>query len=334
MIGYWLLVIERRHFSRCVSKITNDQSPITNDQSPFPSHLTIRVLRKIGEPSGRIDCYDRSADRVLTRLRGRVEFRSHVDSLRFRYSDHSILSSRCVMAAPQNKPIGYQVAVIVLSLGIVILGTLVYMDLKQIKQVTEANNKSIAERQTSEKLERKVREEFEDLKKITGNPGEDYGLSEEGNLTKVRAANLADIDKAGVAERTHKAAINSLKQKADELEKDKAKARDDLAALQKTLEDLRGVYQVQVNIQSTGREKADGDLSVAIKNKDEEVRAKQKRIDELTQAANEAATELENEKAARAAEIKQLDVRIAKLTAINIKYRRARRAQSDEFRGR
>ena len=223
------------------------------------------------------------------------------------------------MAAPQNKPIGYQVAVIVLSLGIVILGTLVYMDQKQIRQVTDANNKSIAERQTSEKLERKVREEFEDLKKITGNPGEDYGLSEEGNLTKVRAANLADIDKAGVAERTHKAAINSLKQKADELEKDKAKARDDLAALQKTLEDLRGVYQVQVNIQSTGREKADGDLSVAIKNKDEEVRAKQKRIDELTQAANEAATELENEKAARAAEIKQLDVRIAKLTAINIK---------------
>ena len=223
------------------------------------------------------------------------------------------------MAAPQNKPIGYQVAVIVLSLGIVILGTLVYMDLKQIKQVTEANNKSIAERQTSEKLERKVREEFEDLKKITGNPGEDYGLSEEGNLTKVRAANLADIDKAGVAERTHKAAINSLKQKADELEKDKAKARDDLAALQKTLEDLRGVYQVQVNTQNGGREKAEKDLLVAIQNKDEEVRAKQKRIDELTQAANEAATELENEKAARAAEVKKLDADIAKLTAINIK---------------
>ena len=74
---------------------------------------------------------------------------------------------------------------------------------------------------------------------------------------------------------------------------------------------------MRVDAQDAGRVKAEGDLSVSIKNKDEEVRAKQTRIDELTQAANEAAAELENEKAARAAEVKALDARISKLAAIN-----------------
>ena len=223
------------------------------------------------------------------------------------------------MAAPQNKPIGYQVAVIVLSLGVVILGTLVYMDQKQIKQVAGENLKSTADRQKIEAIERKLREEFDDLKKLTGNPGDDYGLGDDQNLSKVRGGNLADIAKAGVAEPTHKAAINTLLQRSSELEKERDKIRTDLEALQKNFSDLRNQYQVQVNQQNAGREKAEGDLSVSIKNKDEEVRAKQKRIDELTQAANEAATELENEKAARAAEVKKLDADIAKLAAINAK---------------
>lgn len=221
------------------------------------------------------------------------------------------------MAAPQNKPIGYQVAVIVLSLGIVILGTLVYMDQKNIRQVTTENLKSTADRQKIEALERKVREEFEDLKKLTGNPGDDYGLGDDQNVSKVRGSNLADIAKAAVAEPTHKAAINTLVQRATAREQERDETRAKLDEAQKLIIDLQKQYQVRVDTQDAGRVKAEGDLSVSIKNKDEEVRAKQKRIDELTQAANEAATELENEKTARAAEAKAFDAQISKLTAIN-----------------
>ncbi len=220
------------------------------------------------------------------------------------------------MAAPQNKPIGYQVSVIVLSLGIVVLGTLVYMDQKNIRQVTTENLKSTADRQKIEALERKVREEFEDLKKLTGNPGDVYGLGEE-NGTNVRGSNLADIAKAAVAEPTHKAAINTLVQRATAREQERDEARAKLDEAQKLIIDLQKQYQVRVDAQDAGRVKAEGDLSVSIKNKDEDGRVKQKRIDDLTQAANEAAAELENVKAARAAEVKTLDAQISKLAAIN-----------------
>lgn len=223
------------------------------------------------------------------------------------------------MAAPQSKPIGYQVAVIVLSLGVVVLGTLVYMDQKQIRQVTAENLKSTSDRQKIEAMERTVREQFEDLKKLTGNPGDDYGLGDDQNVSKVRGMNLADIAKAGVAEPTHKAAINTLLQRAKDLESDRDKIRTEFEALQRTLLDLNKQYQVQVDTQTAARMKADGDLNDAIKNKDEEVRVKQKRIDELTAAANEAAAELENEKAARAAEVKKLENEMATLKKINDK---------------
>lgn len=224
------------------------------------------------------------------------------------------------MAAPQSKPIGYQVAVIVLSLGIVILGTLVYMDQKQIRQVTAENLKSTADRQKIEGLERSVREQFEDLKKLTGNPGDDYGLGDDQNVSKVRGSNLADIAKAGtIADPTHKAAINTLLQRANDLERDRDKIRTEYDALQRTLLDLNKQYQVKVDTQIAATAKADGDLSAAIKNKDEEVRVKQKRIDELTTAANEAAAELENEKAARAAEVKKLELDLGTVKKINIR---------------
>jgi hypothetical protein len=73
-------------------------------------------------------------------------------------------------------------------------------------------------------------------------------------------------------------------------------------------------YDVQVKTQQDGRSKAEGDLATSIKNKDEEVRAKQKTIDELRQSVNEAATELENEKTARATETKKLAEDIARQT--------------------
>ena len=224
------------------------------------------------------------------------------------------------MAAPQNKPIGYQIAVVALSLGIVILGTLVYMDIKQIRTVTAENLKSTADRQKIEALERKVREEFDDLKKLTGNPGDDYGLGVEESLTKVRGMNAADIARAGLdpqTERTHKVAINTLLQRSLDRERERDDASAKYAESQRLIANLQKQYQGMVDTENAGRVKAETDRTTAMTNLDEQVRAKQKRIDELTTAANEAAAELENEKAARAAEVKTLDVQIAKLVAIN-----------------
>lgn len=224
------------------------------------------------------------------------------------------------MAVPQSKPIGYQVAVTVLSLGIIVLGTLVYMDQKSLKDIRTENLKATADRQKIEGLERTVREHFEDLKKMTGNPGDDYGLGDDQNVSKVRAMNLADIAKAGPAgEPTHKAAINTLLMRANDLERDRDKIRTEYDALTKVLEGLNKQYQVKVDTQIAATAKADGDLNIAIKNKDEEARVKQKRIDELTTAANEAAAELENEKSARAAEVKKLENEMATLKKINDK---------------
>jgi prefoldin subunit 5 len=223
------------------------------------------------------------------------------------------------MAAPANKPIGYQVSVIVLSLIVVILGTVIYMQVKQDREKQATYTKSEKDRQNVEAALKKRDEEFDDLAKLTGNGSgaSDYGLGND-NVSTVRGASLADIDKADVpAERTYKSAINKLSQQANDLRQDREKIRKDLEDLQKNLLDLQRQYDVQVKTQNDGRVKAEGDLSVAIKNKDEEVRAKQKRIDELTQAANEAATELENEKTAHATDIKKLNEEIAKLTAIN-----------------
>lgn len=226
------------------------------------------------------------------------------------------------MAAPANKPVGYQVSVIVLSLIVVILGTVIYMQVKQDREKQKTYADSEKNRQAVEAALKKRDEEFEDLAKLTGNGTgtSDYGLGDDQNVTKVRGASLADIDKADVpAERTYKAAINKLAQQANDLRQDREKIRLDLEALQKNLLDLQRQYDVQVKTQNDGRTKAEGDLSVAIKNKDEEVRAKQKVIDELRQSVNEAATELENEKTAHATDTKKLNEEITKLTAINIR---------------
>src|SRR6185503_5453297 len=100
------------------------------------------------------------------------------------------------------------------------------------------------------------RENFEDLKKLTGNPGEEYGMGDDQNVTKVRGSNLADIAKAGVAEPTHKAAINTLLQRANDLQRDYDKIRTEYDALQKTLLDLNKQYQVKVDTQVAATAKA------------------------------------------------------------------------------
>ena len=190
------------------------------------------------------------------------------------------------MAAPSNKPVGYQVSVIVLALIVVILGTVIYMQVKQDREKQATYTKSEKDRQGVEQALKKRDEEFEDFAKLTGNgtAASDYGLGDD-NITKVRGASLADIDKADVpAERTYKAAINKLVQQSSDLKQDREKIRVDLEALQKNLLDLQRQYDVQVKQNNDGRVRAEGDLSVSIKNKDEEVRAKQKVIDELRQS--------------------------------------------------
>ncbi len=224
------------------------------------------------------------------------------------------------MAAPANKPVGYQVAVIVLSLLIVVLGTVVYMDFKNYKlvnaQLTDSNKK-LGE---AEKNYKQRDDEYQDLKKKTGNLYDAYGLGEDANNGKVAGAAMADIGKAGpLAEPTYKAAINKLVQQAADLEKERDKLRTDIEGQQKLIAALSGQYQVQVDQNNNGRTKAEKDLQDLIKVKDEEVRSKQKRVDELTQSYNELQTEFDNEKQARVQEAKKLNEDITRLVAINDK---------------
>jgi len=223
------------------------------------------------------------------------------------------------MAAPSNKPVGYQVSVIVLSLIVVILGTLIYMQIKKDRESRDTYAKAKTDLNNITAALTKRDAEYDDLKKLTGNDFADYGLDDPQNATKVKGSVAADIAKAEVAETTYKAAINKLIQQSNDLKQDREKIRLDLEALQKNLLDLQRQYDGQVKTQKDGRDRAEGDLTAANKSKDEEVRAKQKSIDELRQQVNEAATELENEKTARATEAKKLNEDIAKLTLINQK---------------
>lgn len=226
------------------------------------------------------------------------------------------------MAAPtQSKPIGYQVAVVVLSLGIVILGTVVYMQVKNYNLLQKTSAKNETDKKKADEVLTQRNLEFEDLKKLTGNGGyTEYGLADDANTGKVRGASISDISKAGVlSEQTFKAAINKSLQQATDLEKERDKLRTELDGLQKNILDLRNQYQVSVDKNDQGRTKAEGDLQNLIKSKNEEVLSKQKRIDELTSQYNELNTELDNEKAARAKESKELNEQITKLVAINDK---------------
>ncbi|MFM9963624.1 MAG: hypothetical protein ACKV2Q_20645 [Planctomycetaceae bacterium] len=223
------------------------------------------------------------------------------------------------MAAPSNKPVGYQVSVIVLSLIVVILGTVIYMQAKSDREKQSTYAKSETTRQNVEAALKKRDEEYDELKKLTGNLFDEHGLGDDANTGKVYGASLNDIRKTEVTELTYKAALSKLYQQFVDQRKDKETAVAALAELDKKYLGLQEQYNVQVKTQNDGRSRAEVALSAAIKNKDEEVRAKQKTIDELRQAVNEAATELENEKTARATEVKSKDADISKLTAINIR---------------
>ena len=224
------------------------------------------------------------------------------------------------MAAPANKPVGYQVAVIILSLLIVVLGTVVYMDVKNYKLVNTQLLKSDADRKKVETDFKKREDEYQDLQKKTGNLYAEYGLGEDANNGKVGGAAVADIAKAGqLPDPTYKSAINKLVQQAGDLEKERDKLRAEYDVQQKLITSLQGQYQVQVDQNNNGRTKAEKELQDLIKIKDEEVRSKQKRIDELTQAFNELQTEFDNEKQARVQEVKKLNDDIIRLVAINDK---------------
>lgn len=224
------------------------------------------------------------------------------------------------MAAPSNKPVGYQVAVILLFLTIVVLGTVVYMQNKNFKQAQGTYTKSEVDRQKVEQALKKRDDEYEDLKKLTGNIYDDYGLGDDGNTGKVGGASRADIAKAGqLTEITYKAAINTFVQKVTDLERERDKQRDDIKKLQDTVLALQGQYQTQVDQNDQGRKRAEKDLQDLIAKKDEEVRAKQKKIDELQASILEVQTELDNEKLARAQEAKKLNEEVNRLVAINDK---------------
>jgi hypothetical protein len=60
----------------------------------IPVSAMIGTIDRFHERTGQSDHYDRSVGRVLTRLICRVEFRRHVGSPVFRYSENPIVRLR------------------------------------------------------------------------------------------------------------------------------------------------------------------------------------------------------------------------------------------------
>lgn len=223
------------------------------------------------------------------------------------------------MAAPSNKPIGYQIGVILLFLTVVVLGTVIYMQNKNFKLAQGTYTKSEADRQKVEQALTKRDNEYEELKKLTGNLYDDFGLGDDGNTGKVNGASRVDIAKAGVADITYKAAINSWQQQVADLKTERDKQRDDIKKLQDTVLALQGQYQTQVATSEQGRTRAEKDLQDLVKKKDEEVRSKQQTIDKLQAANLEVQTELDNEKAVHVQDVKKLTTDVDRYVAINAK---------------
>lgn len=227
------------------------------------------------------------------------------------------------MAAPQNKPIGYQISVIVMALTIVILATVVYMDVKKHAELQKAQTTSETNRQKVEAEFKKRDDEYRDLRTLTGNLQEDHGLGEDDNVAKQRGATMFDVRKAGLSAPpfTTKAAIDKLVQQTDSLSKERDALNTELKTLQGQFLALQNQHKSEVGVADTGRKAAEKDLQDLIGKKDEEVRSKQKQIDELRVTINEVQTELDNEKLSRAQAEKKLGEEIQLLTAINDKLR-------------
>jgi soluble cytochrome b562 len=225
------------------------------------------------------------------------------------------------MAAAPSKPVAYQVSVIILSLILVVLGTILYMEIKNSRQLQVARDKSEADRKKVEAALTTRDTEFDDLKKLVGNNYEAYGVNEPNDTGKVRGATLADIQKADVVEPTTKSAISKLLQLKVDLTNQLDKQRSNFENLQASFLALDEQHKKTVALHDQARKKAEDDLSGLIKTKDEEVRSKQKQIDDLRQGINELQTELDNEKLARAKEVKEAKAEHDKLVKINDKLR-------------
>ena len=227
------------------------------------------------------------------------------------------------MAAPANKPIGYQVSVIILSLTVIILGTIVYMDVKKHAELQKAELTASTNLKKVEGELKKKDDEYRDLSTLTGNTQADHGLGEDDNVGKVRGAVIFDARKAGqLSTLTTKAAIDTLLQRANDFSAQRDSISGELTKVRAELLLLQDQHKKEVGVVDDGRKKAEKDLQDLITKKDEEVRSKQKQIDELRVSINEIQTELDNEKLARAQEKKVLDEEIVKLVAINENLRR------------
>ena len=127
------------------------------------------------------------------------------------------------MAAPTTKPVGYQVAVIVLSLVAVVLTTIWYMEVKNSKVLFTNAQKSEEGRKKVEAALTKRDEEYEDLKKLAGNIYVEHGLLDDGNTGKVHGACLDDLNKLkdklniSLSEPSYKVAVNTLIQRVSDL---------------------------------------------------------------------------------------------------------------------
>ncbi len=223
------------------------------------------------------------------------------------------------MAAAPSKPVGYQVSVIILSLIVVVLGTILYMEIKNSRQLQVARDKSDADRKKVEAALTTRDTEYDDLKKLVGNQYEVHGLGEDGDTGKVHGATLADIQKADVAELTTKSAISKLLQQRVDLTDKLDKQRQNYETLNASFLALDAKHEKRVAIHDKARQDAEDEKMGLIKTKEELVRSMERDIAKLRGEYNELQKEVDDERAARAKEVKEAKVEHDKLVKINEK---------------
>jgi hypothetical protein len=220
------------------------------------------------------------------------------------------------MAKSSSGPTAVHYFLAVFVLASVILGAFVYKFQSDLKIARVESDKSKSERQQSEKATQKALTEIESLKGGIGHLFERVGEDANEANTVLRA--IADDIKLYAPELAQKNYSNALQKVAESL-KNSTDERNNLRAQldqeHKAYENLKEEYEKMLGEQKGARARAEGDLQKNIKDKEEQLAAKDQDISTLKKAITDTELKLQQETQAWSEERKKLEGEIRTLMA-------------------
>lgn len=229
------------------------------------------------------------------------------------------------MAAASSKPTAVHYTLVAFLLIMIILGVLLYMQIRdggtlrqqltakdaELQQVNSALRKSDADTEELKKLLGKSQ-----LQQVTNSANPRDPLSVIGSLQN-------DLDTFGksLAETTVAGTLAKLRQALDTANADLASKTDSLKSSEDTVLALQGRYQTTVDDHQKARSDSEALTRTTINERDEQLQSKDLKISELQQLYNTTQVSLEQEKEAREKDRVQADNEINKLVLINDKLR-------------